>query len=264
MNDPITQAVVVAFHTPGVALLLAGVILLAGLALVATTSIGGYRPLVHDLIQRLNLLHEVRGPQTRQAFYARLDDIDARFGAGASDPAVINGWTHYRSQLVETDGGVCGSFMEASEAFGRLDESARTLEWWANIFVAIGLVVTFLGIVAALTEATQSIGAAGATGAAAQASLLGLLSIAATKFWTSIGGVLTSIILRVVARSRRRRIERLEEDLFAALDSSVDLLSPSRVMVDQLRALSRIEEALTHGAATPGASSAPARTTQLA
>ena len=134
--------------------------------------------------------------------------------------------------------------MEASEGFGRFDESARTLEWWANIFVAIGLVFTFLGIVAALSEATAQMAASGGTGAAAQASLLGLLAIAATKFWTSIAGVLTSIVLRVVARGRRKRIDGLEEDLFATLDASVDLLSPQRVMVDQLRTLSRIEEAL--------------------
>lgn len=245
MTDPITAVVVAAFRTPGVALLLAGTILAAGLILIGSSWWSAYRPLRHDLVERLEQLHALRGVDTKRQFLAKLPELDRWFAGGAAHPALINGWTHFRSQLVETEEGVAGSFMEASEGFGRFDESARTLEWWANIFVAIGLVFTFLGIVAALSEATASMAAAGATGAAAQASLLGLLAIAATKFWTSIAGVLTSIILRVIARRRRRAIEWLEEDLFATLDSCVDLLSPQRVMVDQLRTLARIEEALS-------------------
>ena len=244
MTDPITAVVVAAFRTPGVALLLAGAILVAGIGLVAATWTGAYRPLLKDMTERLDLLHGLRGRDTKCAFLKALPELDRMFAGGAAHPALINGWSHFRSQLVETEDETAGSFMEASEAFGRFDESARTLEWWANIFVAIGLVFTFLGIVAALSEATASLAASGGTGAAAQASLLGLLAIAATKFWTSIAGVLTSIVLRVVARGRRRRIEGLEEDLFATLDASVDLLSPQRVMVDQLRTLARIEEAL--------------------
>lgn len=244
MSDPITAVVVAAFRTPGVALILAGAILVAGLGLIAATWSGAFRPLVKDLTERLDLLHGLRGRDTKRAFLKALPELDRMFTGGAAHPVLLNGWAHFRSQLVETEEGTAGSFMEASEGFGRFDESARALEWWANIFVAVGLVFTFLGIVAALSEAVAQLAAGGGTGAAAEASLLGLLAIAATKFWTSIAGVLTSIVLRVVARSWRKRIDGLEEDLFATLDASVDLLSPQRVMVDQLRTLSRIEEAL--------------------
>jgi hypothetical protein len=41
-----------------------------------------------------------------------------------------------------------------------------------------------------------------------QGALINLLTIAATKFWTSIAGVLASIILRLAARRRRQAIER--------------------------------------------------------
>jgi hypothetical protein len=45
--------------------------------------------------------------------------------------------------------------------------------------VAVGLTVTFLGIVAAFTEATSAMGNADSN--AMEAALMGLLSIAATK-----------------------------------------------------------------------------------
>jgi hypothetical protein len=245
LTDPLTQAVVAVFRTPGVALWLAAAILLAAFAIIAASAAGGYRSLLRDLQTRLDLIGSFSGPSLQRSFHDRLAEIDGRFATWASEPELASGWRHWRSQLMETEGGVCGSFIPAAESFPKLDEPARALEWWANILVALGLVVTFLGIVAALSEATASIGTEGATGAAAQASLLGLLAIASTKFWTSIAGVLASIILRVVARGRRQRITRLEEQLFAELDACVELLSPQRLMVDQLAALARIEARLS-------------------
>ena len=73
---------------------------------------------------------------------------------------------------------------------------------------------------------------------------MGLLAIAATKFWTSIAGVLASIVLRIVARLRRRRIHQLETSFFTALDNCVVYMSPEKVALEQMRALHRIETAL--------------------
>jgi hypothetical protein len=108
--------------------------------------------------------------------------------------------------------------------------------------VAVGLTVTFLGIVAALTEATSAMGNADSN--AMEAALMGLLSIAATKFWTSIAGVLASSVLRVVARFRRKRISFMEAGLFEALDAGVRFMPPEKDMQAQLKSLERIEAAL--------------------
>jgi Pyruvate/2-oxoacid:ferredoxin oxidoreductase gamma subunit len=108
----------------------------------------------------------------------------------------------------------------------------------------VGLTITFLGIVAALTQATSTMSSNGGS-AAMQQALLGLLAIAATKFWSSIAGVASSIILRLTARQWRLRIERVEAEFFAALDGVVIFAPPEKVALEQAAVLRRIEAALT-------------------
>ena len=250
MQDPITALVVSIFHTPGVALGMAAVILLFGLGLVGYSRFTEYKPLVEELRDRWNLLTSTRTSTARKTFFDQFGQIDIRFSGSASGSAapasLVLGWANFRSLLVENDGNFATT-VRASEAFDRLDESARSLEWWANILVAIGLVVTFLGIVAALSEATSAMSdAGGGDSSAMESALMGLLAIAATKFWTSIAGVLASIILRVVARYRRRHIESLEARFFEALDACVQFMPPEKVMVQQLQSLKRMEASLSH------------------
>lgn len=241
MHDPVTDLVVALFSQPGAALWLAAGILVFALYLAISSSVLEQRPLVQALVDRCNMLFAIGG---RRAFSEQFDAIDQRFGRADSPPTLTRGWKAYRALLAREDDGVFAAAFPAAEVFEPLDEPARVLEWWANILVAVGLVITFLGIVAALSQATSAIAAAGAHGAGVEQALLGLLAIAATKFWTSIAGVLGSILLRLLARLRRRRIEGLQADLFQALDASVDFSPPERVMFDQLAVLRRIEARL--------------------
>ncbi|MFT3997366.1 MAG: hypothetical protein QM667_08160 [Asticcacaulis sp.] len=211
--DPVTGLVVLAFGSPGVALVLAGGILLFALGLIIYSGIKGYSPLRAEIRDRWNLLTGLSGGSRRKAFFEQFSQIDSRFsgtsGDGHASAALVLGWANYRSLLVDSEGDGFVTSIRAAEAFDRLDEPARALEWWANILVAVGLVITFLGIVAALSEATAAMSSGGG-GAQMQGALMGLLAIAATKFWTSIAGVLASIILRIVARFRRKAMKRLK------------------------------------------------------
>jgi hypothetical protein len=252
MHDPVTTFVVAVFSTPGAALMMAGALLVFAVALIFQSGHFEYRPLRDDFRRRADLLDDLRGDR-QKAFAENFEAIDKRL-SGVADPALELGWAHYRSQLTPTDDGRLAASIHAADAFDHADRPARTLEWWANIMVAIGLVITFMGIVAALTEATSAMapGAAGPNGAAAmQGALVNLLTIAATKFWTSIAGVLASIILRLVARQRRHGIEAQEAHFFALLDACVRFAPPEKVMLEQLAVLSRIEAALGRSAATP-------------
>ncbi len=249
--DPVTAVVVTIFHAPGAALAMATVLLLFALGLIITSGIREFNPLAHELRDRWNILSEVRQKAARKSFFSQFEAIDLRFSGvstSASAPAaLVLGWANYRSLLVENDGEFTTT-IRAAEAFDRLDAPARSLEWWANILVSVGLVITFLGIVAALSEATVGIaGAAGDPGAMEKA-LMGLLIIAATKFWTSIAGVFGSIVLRVVARFWRRRIESMEANVFETLDACVQFMPPEKVMVEQLKSLERMEAALSRSA----------------
>ncbi|CAN5290078.1 hypothetical protein BH10PSE4_BH10PSE4_08910 [soil metagenome] len=246
MHDPVTSFVVAVFSTPGAALIMAGAILVFAVGLIFQSGHFEYRPLRDDFNRRSDLLQELRGDR-QKAFADNFEALDKRLG-GVANPVLELGWAHYRSQLTPTDDGRLAASIHASEAFDHADAPARTLEWWANIMVAIGLVITFMGIVAALTEATSAMAGGGA---AMQGALIHLLTIAATKFWTSIAGVLASIILRLAARRRRQSIEGLEAHFFALLDACVRFAPPEKVMLEQLAVLSRIEAALARSDATP-------------
>ncbi|MBO9709832.1 MAG: hypothetical protein J7521_16645 [Caulobacter sp.] len=239
MHDPVTSFVVAVFSTPGAALIMAGAILVFAIGLIFQSGHFEYAPLREDITRRNNLLDELRGDR-QKAFAENFEAIDKRL-SGMAHPVLELGWAHYRSQLTPTGDGRLAASIHAADAFEHADTPARTLEWWANLMVAIGLVITFMGIVAALTEATAAMGTAGA---GMQTALLGLLTIAATKFWTSIAGVLASIILRLIARRRRHAIEALEAHFFALLDGCVRFAPPEKVMLEQLAVLGRIEAAL--------------------
>ncbi len=250
MHDPITSFVVAVFSMPGAALVMALAILVFAIGLIIQSGHFEYTPLRDDLSRRSDVLNELRGDR-QMAFAEAFEVIDKRF-SGAAHPVLELGWAHYRSQLTPAGDGRLAASIHAADAFDHADTPARTLEWWANLMVAIGLVITFMGIVAALTEATAAMApdAAGSGGAAMQGALIHLLTIAATKFWTSIAGVLASIILRLVARRRRQMIESLEAHFFALLDACVRFAPPEKVMLEQLAVLARIEAALAGRSAT--------------
>jgi hypothetical protein len=240
MQDPVTTFVVGVFSTPGAALMMSAAILAFAVGLIFKSGHWEYGPLREDLDRRIALLSDLQGDR-QKAFAETFDLIDRRMAA-TLNPVLELGWAHYRSQLTPTDDGRLAASVHAVDAFDHADGPARTLEWWANLLVAIGLVITFMGIVAALTEVTAAMTPNG--GAAMQGALISLLTIAATKFWTSIAGVLGSILLRLVARRRRQRIEQLEAHFLALLDGCVRFAPPEKVMLEQLAVLERIEAAL--------------------
>jgi len=249
VTDPITSLVVRLFSLPGAALALAGTILVVAVVLIVLSEISEYAPLKRELVDRWNMLSDIRAKTPHRAFFERFAEFDLRFAnahnTGKAPAALLLGWANFRSMLAETDHKTFATSVRAAEAFDQLDEPARSLEWWANILVGVGLVITFLGIVAALTEATAAMGQSGGSGGGMEAALMGLLAIAATKFWTSIAGVLSSIVLRVVARFRRKRLERLEASLFESMDAMVEFTPPEKVMMEQLKTLRRLETVMT-------------------
>lgn len=250
MHDPVTTFVIDVFSRPGAALMMAGAILAFALGLIGKSAYFEYAPLKEDLRRMADILSDFRGPTAQQQFATAVLAGNIRLADGG-DPVLELGWAHYRSQLTETEDGRLAASVHAATVFEPADRPARSLEWWANLLVAVGLTITFVGIVAALSEATSAMAEGG--GAAMQTALIGLLTIAATKFWTSIAGVLGSIILRLVARRRRLAIENMEARFFATLDGLVRFAPPEKVMLEQLAVLRRIEAAMAAGPGREGA-----------
>ena len=249
------------FSRPGSALLLAMGIFAFAMAVLAVTWWSRVRPMSAALMKRLEAL-SVAGSAApaslARGFASRLEQVDlAMMSRSPSVPQLPQSWMEYRQTFVELEEDVISASSHADDYFQGAGAPGRTLEWWANIFVAIGLLFTFLGIVAALSQATRAI-QAGASADAMQAALSQLLDIAAAKFWTSVAGIAASLVLRIVGRGWRDRLEAEEDELCETLDACVAHISPQSVSLLQLRELRRLADALDRaGAGNPARAAEP-------
>ena len=94
-----------------------------------------------------------------------------------------------------------------------------------GIFVGVGLLLTFFGLVSALYFATQGIGE-GSSVAETQEALKGLLRAASFKFYTSIAGLLASMWFVVWLRIGARYIDGAFEKFSKALEERLQFATP--------------------------------------
>lgn len=76
----------------------------------------------------------------------------------------------------------------------------KFLTVWPNIFVGTGLTITFLGLIAALTEASASMNEVAGNPEAVQGVVQNLLNVASAKFYASLVALFVSVILTLVLR----------------------------------------------------------------
>ncbi|MBF0627992.1 MAG: hypothetical protein HQL91_07205 [Magnetococcales bacterium] len=123
------------------------------------------------------------------------------------------------------------------------------LDHWSSVFVSIGLLFTFFGLVAALSEASATISqvvaqasggtATGEVGSAQiQRSLALLLNTASAKFWTSIAGLLSGITLGLVERHGARTVNSRFDELNRQIERVTQTVTPeslSNRMIGELQ-----------------------------
>lgn len=147
-------------------------------------------------------------------------------------------WTDYRESLKQADGRVLYT-RRPDEYLGlpAIPSAAFPARFFAaahGYFVGVGLLFTFIGLVAALKFA-----AAGVTStdvAVAKEALNGLLSAASFKFMTSIAGLGCSLMLSVAARSMTYAIEAAAHKLSAELERNMAPIFGEALAYDQLAA----------------------------
>jgi hypothetical protein len=152
------------------------------------------------------------GDDRESQFASRFREIDAEMqrSDGFSAPLAL-AWRRYRKTLSFVGAPPIRSTQRPAAFFYSAMPPPTWLGFAANMFVAFGLLATFLGLVAALTFASE--GMASDDIGAMQLALRDLLNAAASKFVTSIAGVGLSIVLRVTERvltlSLRSRLDQL-------------------------------------------------------
>jgi hypothetical protein len=147
-------------------------------------------------------------------FASRFAEIDAQMSkAGPLTGGLAHAWRRYRKTLTFMARGPIRSTQRPNEFFYAVARPPSWLGFAATLFVAFGLLATFLGLIAALTFASE--GMASNDMASMQAAIRDLLSAASSKFVTSIAGVGLSILLRLLERfltyDLRRRLDRLSD-----------------------------------------------------
>lgn len=182
----------------------------------------------------------------QDVFAANFDAINQAMNAGEGQESkeLRHAWTQFRETFIDDRS---ETLIEATARpdgyFLHLGDENKVLAWWANIFVALGLTATFLGIIAALAGAVGTV--SGGNMQQMQAGLMTLLTMTATKFWTSIGGVVASIVLRWVGHNWQRKTDRKLEMLCERLEYGTRYSPPQRLAADQLRELKQQSVALT-------------------
>lgn len=128
--------------------------------------------------------------------FERIDNFLVQPGFLA--PGLALAWHQYRRTLSQSPSGVYQSPYRPRAFFLPAVRPGGGLDFAANIFVAFGLLATFVGLVAGLTFAAG--GMESGNPGAMQAAITDLLAASASKFVTSIAGVGLSIVLRIAGR----------------------------------------------------------------
>ena len=165
----------------------------------------------------------VRGP-----FYGRLESAWREFNETALAPVA--------------DSGILRNTVRPVVFFNREDLGLEAGMWRQvpALFVSIGLLLTFLGLVAAL-EQTGRVLELDATDTAT--GLTTLLNVASAKFIMSLTGLACSIVFTVVLRFSTKRKDEALHTLCADIERGCDFMSEQDVLREML---SQAEEQTAH------------------
>ena len=167
----------------------------------------------------------------RSVFHRRLENAWREFNETAMPPAA--------------DSDVLRNTVRPVVFFNREDLGLDAGMWrqLPALFVSIGLLLTFLGLVAALEQTAQLLGSASTDATATVRGLTTLLNIASAKFIMSLTGLACSIVFTVVLRFSTKRKDEALHDLCADIERGCDFMS-EQDMLRQL--LAQAEEQTAH------------------
>ncbi len=192
-------------------------------------------PVVAALARARRAVENCEGPAAFRARFARISrELEA-------DPVLGEAWRAWvpTVQPFPGDGDVLAYARRPREHFDQgLLVRALNLRFYEsvpNLLVGLGLLFTFVGLVAALHFASR--GVAAAEVAVAQASLRDLLAAATFKFATSIAGLAASILFTWRERSRLHQAQRELARFCDALEARMVPLTAEGLAAAQLEVL---------------------------
>lgn len=199
-----------------------------------------HRPLLAAIKSRNAVIADVIGgmqaksSEARNSFSDRFFEIDEKMLEVSHEEArqLRRAWEEYRETIVDQNAEVIQNTVRPEHFFVGLAHGYRAIGWFANIAIAVGLLFTFLGIIAALSTLDLSGGPE-----AMQTQLNELMQVAGAKFWASVGGILASILLRSVDYRFSNSLDQHLYRMCDLLEHGMAYLPPQRIASDQLRQL---------------------------
>lgn len=180
----------------------------------------------------------------------RLVDIDREFRKLGEQSAprrhLARAWREFRETTVnpESDDARLRNTARPDAFFSR-EELGQDHGYWRQtpaLFVSVGLLLTFLGLVAALEQTSQILDEASGDSNVTE-GLKTLLRIAGAKFIMSLTGLLCSILFILFLRWNASRVDRDLRALCEGIERGCDYLSEQSVLRDMLE---QAREQTTH------------------
>lgn len=199
-------------------------------------------------IRRISVLNRLRTKISETGdgagFQVGLDDIerDIRREKSGNARRLADAFSEFRETLLEPqkngEANIRNAFRPAT--FINLEDLRFGLgSWkvWTGLFVSIGLLLTFLGLIAALAATKQSIEVGGGDQQKMIVALENLLDTASAKFTMSLTGLFCSILFTGFHRFCSLRLEHAVSGLNHAIERRVDFVSLEGIADRQLSAI---------------------------
>jgi hypothetical protein len=216
---PVARLYLYIFNSEMTAVYLCLGMVMFGLGIVAYFWWQRIAPAVRDLRTVTAQLQSIDSKMSGEAKLAAIDAAISPF------KLLSNSWSLYRATLISQDDRVASQFQPVVYFNLRMLEHAgvrlRSFLSLPNDFVGLGLVFTFLGLVAGLYFASRSMMSADLK--TARDALVQLLHAATFKFLTSITGIGMSLLISLVQRMMLDRLDSRLSELQYALEALLPL-----------------------------------------
>ena len=154
-------------------------------------------------------------------------------------PVIGFAWSEFAESLVPPKVMDDGSLSPAANTvrpneylnLQQLGMGPRFSNVWPNVLIGIGLSLTFLGLISALSEATTVMQQALGDTAELQGAIQGLLNVASAKFYASLFALFSSIVLTLVLRIFASILQGQIDKLNGLIEGAVDLLGQESLLL---------------------------------
>jgi ABC-type transporter Mla subunit MlaD len=184
------------------------------------------------------LRRRIKQTDGEEQFAAQYEDISREL---SESKLVRHGWREFTETLILPKSDEPQVIKNTSRPSAYMNVSSaeatglhlRLFQALPNYFVGLGLLFTFMGLVAALFAASEAVTAANVE--QAQEALGKLLHAATFKFLTSIAGLFVSLVLGFTYRWSIQHYHQVFALLSAALEERLQFATPESIAFEQLR-----------------------------